>query len=600
MTGDQGRVARWVQLLACLAMSLVLAAPTAPLQANQPAKAERFDRISLPYACRVEHGRVRLEPSPEQIYHLNGRHEQQLFKICRERSSCQTLMLHRFSITCSGQHVAWADIVTALADRGHLDRGGTERARSKLSVADGRLGFSTVLRPPASAPPSPPNPPGQMLTGWCSDQFGAPSQPFLRQACNEARRFVANLGGATQRAPRSAEPAAPQFVSLPRGFAPVRSVGARLLVPSAPGLPPMAHPEPLPSAPSLQNDIVTGAISTAIPSPTAQEPNDRIAALAAAFPPRPAAAPAASTWITSVHLASATVAASSQATAERQRNDGSAMFMLAFTAILVTIAGVAVAHRYRQSRTAVSAAPTTLLRLPAPAGHSTSPVPSPVLPSQWPSLRKSLLPGLRRQLESIQAARWRHVPIARTPQTPEELAALAALPAEARLIITARDQLVDRIDQLRQAIDPLIRTAPALHMALARDLMAGERRLAKLTVVGLADDPAAPAPWKPAQTRLQRVSADIDRLQEIIAGAVASFARMNSPRQLPRDLPEAYATLGVNPGVSEGTVKKLVDALRVSWHPDLATSPEDRQLRDERIKEINVAWDLIAGRRAVG
>jgi hypothetical protein len=606
VTGQQRGGARGARLFECVAISVVLAAASAsPLRASQPERTEKFDRVSLPYACRIDHGRLRLEPSPDQVYPVSGSREEQPFTACRERQSCQTLTLHKFAITCSGQRVPWADIVMTLADKGHLDKPGNERGQSRLTVTDGRLGFLVKSRTVAKV--EPPQPPVGGLTGWCSEQFGGPVQPFLRQACNEARRLVANLGGPQ---PRITEQLAPQFIALPKGFAPVRTVGARLLppLPSSPTAPLASSPlgaAPLaaaPSAPSALEGTGTDAAVVVTPALTAQEPNDRIAALAAAFPPRPA--PAGSTWITSVHLASATVAASTQAATERQRSDTSSTFMMVFAAVLAAIAA-AVALRYRQSRAVPVAPPSAArsaaqLRLSAPAGHSPSAMAPATGPSPWLSLRKSLASGLRRQLNTLQAYRGQRSLASheRPPQTAEELAARAALPPEGRLIMTTRDQLVDRIDALRQTIDPLGRSASALHMALARDLMAGERRLDKITMAGLADEPAAENTRKRAHARLQRVSADLDRLQEIIAGAVASFARETGPRQLPRDLPEAYATLGVNANVSESTLKKLVDALRVSWHPDLATSPEDWQLRDERIKQINVAWDLIAGRRA--
>jgi DnaJ-class molecular chaperone len=62
---------------------------------------------------------------------------------------------------------------------------------------------------------------------------------------------------------------------------------------------------------------------------------------------------------------------------------------------------------------------------------------------------------------------------------------------------------------------------------------------------------------------------------------------------------EAYAVLGVNPDVSEGVLKKIVDALRMSWHPDHARDEEDRLAREDRMRQINIAWDLISGARGV-
>jgi hypothetical protein len=69
---------------------------------------------------------------------------------------------------------------------------------------------------------------------------------------------------------------------------------------------------------------------------------------------------------------------------------------------------------------------------------------------------------------------------------------------------------------------------------------------------------------------------------------------------IPQTREEALQVLGmgVAPEVSEVAVKKIVDGLRLSWHPDYATSPEDRELRELRMKQINAAWDVISGKRA--
>ncbi len=66
---------------------------------------------------------------------------------------------------------------------------------------------------------------------------------------------------------------------------------------------------------------------------------------------------------------------------------------------------------------------------------------------------------------------------------------------------------------------------------------------------------------------------------------------------LPRTASEAYEVLGVNAEVSAGVLKKIVDALRMSWHPDHARDADDRVLREDRIRQINIAWDLINANR---
>jgi DnaJ-class molecular chaperone len=66
---------------------------------------------------------------------------------------------------------------------------------------------------------------------------------------------------------------------------------------------------------------------------------------------------------------------------------------------------------------------------------------------------------------------------------------------------------------------------------------------------------------------------------------------------MPATYAEALQVLGVSPDASLAAIKKIVDGLRLSWHPDLARSEVDRHLRQRRLQQINVAWDLISQRR---
>jgi hypothetical protein len=68
--------------------------------------------------------------------------------------------------------------------------------------------------------------------------------------------------------------------------------------------------------------------------------------------------------------------------------------------------------------------------------------------------------------------------------------------------------------------------------------------------------------------------------------------------QLPTTRAEALEFINVGPDAKEGAIKKIIDGLRQSWHPDHANSEPDRRLREMRLKQINAAWEIICGKRA--
>ena len=65
---------------------------------------------------------------------------------------------------------------------------------------------------------------------------------------------------------------------------------------------------------------------------------------------------------------------------------------------------------------------------------------------------------------------------------------------------------------------------------------------------------------------------------------------------MPRTHADALAVLGigVTPGATSSAIKKIVDGLRQSWHPDLAHDEADREIRELRSKQINAAWQILA------
>jgi DnaJ-class molecular chaperone len=69
---------------------------------------------------------------------------------------------------------------------------------------------------------------------------------------------------------------------------------------------------------------------------------------------------------------------------------------------------------------------------------------------------------------------------------------------------------------------------------------------------------------------------------------------------MPETREEALQVLGMGVAGDSGlpAIKKVVDGLRMSWHPDYAVDQADREARELRLKQINAAWQILGGNRA--
>ncbi len=67
---------------------------------------------------------------------------------------------------------------------------------------------------------------------------------------------------------------------------------------------------------------------------------------------------------------------------------------------------------------------------------------------------------------------------------------------------------------------------------------------------------------------------------------------------MPETYAEALEVLGAGPDASLAAIKKIVDGMRQSWHPDHARSETDRLVRQRRLQQVNVAWDLVSQHRS--
>jgi hypothetical protein len=102
-----------------------------------------------------------------------------------------------------------------------------------------------------------------------------------------------------------------------------------------------------------------------------------------------------------------------------------------------------------------------------------------------------------------------------------------------------------------------------------------------------------------ASGMVRLLTRDLDRITRIVHGAAQrGEAEPPTAPDPPASVYEAYRVLGLNSDAPHAAVKKVVDALRMSWHPDHARDEADRLYREQHIKQINAAWDLLKGLRA--
>ncbi len=181
------------------------------------------------------------------------------------------------------------------------------------------------------------------------------------------------------------------------------------------------------------------------------------------------------------------------------------------------------------------------------------------------------------------------------PQTyPQPIGTALVAPADKMMCSELCKTAHTMLRQIETNVDNLQNVAP-LRRVLQREMQHLEQFLAAV----MTATPIEAEEWRRTRNRLQRIVKELHRLKDIVDGAYRCLSGIGfSGREPPRDKHEAYEMLGVNADISPKTLKKLVDALRACWHPDLAKDESDRLVREERMKRINIAWDIVSEKRA--
>ena len=160
-------------------------------------------------------------------------------------------------------------------------------------------------------------------------------------------------------------------------------------------------------------------------------------------------------------------------------------------------------------------------------------------------------------------------------------------------------EMIARSVNLHRAAREAVGAVPSenLRDILTADLAKVQRHL---LAADLTND-VAEERWHAVKPKVTMALADLERIARIIAGVLSSQPTpepLAAASTTPDNAEQAFEMLGINPDAGRTVVKKIVDGLRQSWHPDHARDAQDRQRREDRMKQINASWDLIRVRYA--
>ncbi|MFO7297722.1 MAG: hypothetical protein DIU63_02155 [Proteobacteria bacterium] len=582
--------------LICLALLLVLG--TGAAVAGQA--------VVVPVSCESRDGRLVVYPTRPNPLEIVSELNRQVFSACHPSNTnwCRPIMLYKFDVACGGERVAWRDLAAAV-----LASSGT-----RAWVDKDRLHIT---------------PPRKSRLGDC----GA-GDPGFTKDCDPWE-----LGDSRN-----------HWV-LPVGFAPVHEVGARFV----PYSPADTSKPPVASAPA---DFETGAILPTEPPDTQDEietveaqietdasPRLDIVNESADAPSAPApvrvfrseaggaAAPADANepanpariisspeFVQEVSAALAAAQAAEKPRGEEQENTGTPPNENA--PALGEFSASSIIERYRPllswlwEQGAASVRPLTAQfeRLPLERNVAFALVGAVLLSGLVSGIGLYSLRSRRVRATAYRSAglgpefgaapQYRSSSVAtsqfgapagqRQAQANEAPSGNALVdPTDERMCGELCRTAHAMLQQIDARVDELQGVAP-LRRVLQREM----RHLEQFLTAVMTANPREPEEWRRMRNRLQRIVRELHRLRDIVEGAYRSLSVGGfTSREPPRDKYEAYEMLGVNPDVSLRTLKKLVDALRACWHPDLAKDEADRLLREERMKRINIAWDLITEKR---
>jgi hypothetical protein len=555
-------------------------------------EAHAADHVNMPFDCRSDGDGVQLTPAPERSYAIIGHREREVFTACspEEPDRCRNWFVHRFDFDCGGARVSWMDAAEAAARYADWDAW-VEGTRFRMRMS--------------------------------RDWGVARSRPdFPRRRWRD--RFEAREFGEDERFERRSG----RYIDLPAGFAP--AVGVPLSFSRGDGEVAQADDRP-PYAPE-SDDAGTAEPPMAANERAADRPME---APPAPKPPEPQAQPQAQPPAVTAAASPPPAAPAIPALPERAPR---------WSAPSAAPAASAPPAPAEPSATPAPAAPEPVAKAAEPPSTPSTPtiINAPGSAAKVADYEERPQPSL--EVKITKPGEPGHTAAA-PPGSPEvpPVAAVdpitppAPVPAEPPRATTEVTEAAKPEPGTETTVVPAGETRSAESMATssipprawsAPQVSPGLMAAAAATLLVLASL-AAFGFWRGARVRVPAPAARDRDYASVSLGAPAPSPSVDPPSgvdngpslgpqlglpppaaapvdepQPPADLPmpktyeEALAVLGASPDAELQAIKKVVDSLRKTWHPDLARSEFDRIHRERRLQRINVAWDVIARRRS--
>ena len=587
------------------AIILIVLMLWAALAANgHPATAN--ERLSLPFKCSVQGGNIRLAPASEQTLTMVGSRQERVVLACAEGRpvQCRTMIAHNFAVMCGGERVSWMRVAEAIGGR-----------RSSRVWRDGeQLNIALREHDPEGAVASSAPCTGQgsaALPSNSNEQGGVdPHEPAMHKPCRTTSARELHF-------------------TLPAGFAPVSHFGARIINQPVATTPTAAAPDSMMMVPRVPVLAAAAAARSDTATPTTRQ---RILERTILTEPLPE--------IEAGHAQGQPAGKDRNGDQGRildEKDNVTARVPHAGGMIAPGGAGGGNAPARARSEAALGDAPQRVLSAWSatviPRGASVSPdgghatAFSSVLPDQVSTTQRDVMLWL--VLTSLFVTTgwmvW---------SRPHRFALLArrvsgsafegffekapAMRATSDLFTRATRGLASLWPAGVQADRPSGSYFPAAGLdaayggvcgivgALPTDLplrsvlddeMQRVRQRLAVAKTASVDDQIPAAAFRVLMRDLERIRRIGESARQSVADSARTMGMSGSGSgQMPRNRSEAFHLLGLNASVSDATIKKCADALRMSWHPDLAHDAADLALREARIKQINAAVELISSK----